>query len=555
MAVYALDGVPFNEAEVTGTCTFSPSPLVDGITAVTVTYTDGNGVTVTATQPVTITHKLVSIAVTSNPTKTTYEYGDTLATAGLVVTATYTDSTTATVTGSCSPTVLNTVGSQAITVTYSENGVTKTTSFSVTVNRKTITEPSWKGTLTYTGSQLDANNTALWNNYNTSYMTIGGVTLGTNAGSYNATFTPGANYRWPDGTTTAKTKAWTIVQANGSVSLSRTSVAIDATNYNSNNTVTVTRAGIGAITVSGTPTGLTITVSGTTITVKGNGSTPVSSTTITVNVAADGNYKATSTTFTVSATYFDGSTWLKDTEALANAEAVASATEWANFKNWVKSATTAQLQACMGKYKKIQLTSNIQGATTHLVMAVGYNCDRDKNNTSANTITFHTANMLPTLTVFGSSNGYWNGSTVRSLCQNYYNALPFKASVCTVSKGTCTSTNSSQTGTPTYQDETVFLPSDCEMGFPAGHDYSNGKGYAASYNEFCQQNTSKTAYQWYNSNTRRIKKQGDSGSAQHYWERSLRYNVANFACFVFRDGMPDNYNYDYSYGFAPAFVI
>lgn len=152
MAVYALDGVPFNEAEVTGTCTFSPSPLVDGITAVTVTYTDGNGVTVTATQPVTITHKLVSIAVTSNPTKTTYEYGDTLATAGLVVKATYTDNTTATVTGSCSPTALNTVGSQAITVTYSENGVTKTTSFSVTVNRKTITEPSWKGTLTYTGS-------------------------------------------------------------------------------------------------------------------------------------------------------------------------------------------------------------------------------------------------------------------------------------------------------------------------------------------------------------------------------------------------------------------
>ena len=30
-------------------------------------------------------------------------------------------------------------------------------------------------------------------------MTIGGTTSGTNAGSYNATFTPGSNYQWTDG--------------------------------------------------------------------------------------------------------------------------------------------------------------------------------------------------------------------------------------------------------------------------------------------------------------------------------------------------------------------
>lgn len=37
-------------------------------------------------------------------------------------------------------------------------------------------------------------------------MTLGGTTTGTNAGSYNATFTPGANYKWSDGST--GTKLW-----------------------------------------------------------------------------------------------------------------------------------------------------------------------------------------------------------------------------------------------------------------------------------------------------------------------------------------------------------
>lgn len=45
---FTIDGIPFNESEVTGSCSFSPSPITDGTTAITVTYTDGNGVTATA---------------------------------------------------------------------------------------------------------------------------------------------------------------------------------------------------------------------------------------------------------------------------------------------------------------------------------------------------------------------------------------------------------------------------------------------------------------------------------------------------------------------------
>ena len=80
--------------------TYSPTTLTDGVTAVTITYVDG-GITATTTTPVTVTHTLVSIAVTSQPTKTSYEYSDTFATAGMVVTATYSDNATAEVTSSC----------------------------------------------------------------------------------------------------------------------------------------------------------------------------------------------------------------------------------------------------------------------------------------------------------------------------------------------------------------------------------------------------------------------------------------------------------------------
>lgn len=78
------------------------------------------------------TPTLESIDVTTLPSKTTYQVGDTLDTTGIVVTATYSDESTVDVTSSCSysPTTLSTAGNQTITVTY-EN---ESTTFNVTVN-------------------------------------------------------------------------------------------------------------------------------------------------------------------------------------------------------------------------------------------------------------------------------------------------------------------------------------------------------------------------------------------------------------------------------------
>ena len=151
--------------------------------------------------------RVASISITTQPTNRNYEYGDTFDPTGMVVTATYDDASTAAVTGyTCSPSTLSTVGTQTITVSYTYHGVTKTATTTVTVARKTLSAiPSQSGTLTYTGSAQ----TPSWNNYDPTKLTIG-VTSATNVGSYNATFTPAANYRWSDGTTTAKTASWAI---------------------------------------------------------------------------------------------------------------------------------------------------------------------------------------------------------------------------------------------------------------------------------------------------------------------------------------------------------
>ena len=266
--------------------TVEPSgALADGVTAVTVYYTEG-GVTKTAEQAITVIHRLTGIEITAQPTKTTYEYGDSFQSSGMTVQATYSDGATATVTGyTCSPSTLSTVGTQTITVSYTERSVTKTATTSVTVNRKTISAvPSQSGTLTYTGSSQSPT----WNNYSTTQLTIGGTTSATNAGSYTATFTPTANYRWADGTTTAKSVAWSIGKAAGSLSISPTSMTLDTTTKSK--TITVTRAGDGTISAASSNTSAaTVSVSGTTVTVTGKAN---GSATITVSVAAGTNHTA-----------------------------------------------------------------------------------------------------------------------------------------------------------------------------------------------------------------------------------------------------------------------
>lgn len=542
-ASYGTGQAVLATAEVSG-YSVSPSVLTDGTTSVTITYSEG-GETCTTTLAVTVTHRLSTITVTTKPNKLTYEYGDTLAIAGMVVTASYSDSQTKTVTDySCSPTTFSTIGNQVVTVSYTENGVTQTATFNVTVNRKSVTKPTWKSNLTYTGSAQSVSSASYWNNYNSSYMTIGGTTSATNAGTYIATFTPGSNYRWTDGTTSAINVNWTINKATGSLSVSPTTVAINGNNYSSGVAVTITRAGDGAISYSPTSiSGLTLSLSGNTLTIKGNGSTPVSATPITIKVAAGTNHTAPSNKIiTVSAEYWS---WGADGGTV-------DAAWFAELKNYLASHSGASIKtssggAILGTTKSVTLSSAVLGTTTHLIRVIGV--DQDANNT----VTFQTKNCLSQYTTFGS-NAVWIGSTARSLCQNYYNAFPGKAAIKTVSKGTCPSTGSSRNGTPTYNNETVFLLSEREFGLDSYSPLATANSTTSRAE--CT-NGKNFAYSYYTSNATRVMYLGDTSTSNYGypWERSRFCNNSNSVCYVGYDGSATRNYYNTSFGLAPAFVI
>lgn len=98
------------------------------IKAIKVTYAGSGSATPTKT--------LSSITVTP-PTKTTYTVGDAFDATGMVVTATYSDATTADVTASATTdfvTQVATAGEKTVTVSYTEGGVTMTDTFEITVN-------------------------------------------------------------------------------------------------------------------------------------------------------------------------------------------------------------------------------------------------------------------------------------------------------------------------------------------------------------------------------------------------------------------------------------
>ena len=541
-ASYGTGQAVLATAEISG-YSVSPEVLTDGVTSVTITYSE-SGETCTTTIPITVVHRLTAIAVTANPTKTTYEYGDTLATAGMVITASYSDSKTAAVSGySCSPTTFSTVGNQVVTVSYTENGVTQTTTFNVTVNRKSVTKPTWKNNLTYNGNAQSVSSANYWNNYNTSYMTIGGTTSATNAGTYIATFTPGSNYRWSDGTTTAINVNWTINRAAGSLNVNPTTVALNGNNYSSGVAVTISRAGDGAISYSPTHVnGLTMSLNGNILTIKGNGSTAIASQTITISVAQGTNYTAPSNkTITVSAQYWS---WGADGGTVDAA--------WFNgLKNYLASNSGSSIRtsnggSILGTTKSVTLSSAILGTTTHLIRVIGV--DQDANNT----VTFQTKNCLSQYTTFGD-NAMWIGSTARSLCQNYYNAFPGKAAIKTVSKGTC-SDYGNRNQDVTYNNETVFLLSEREFGLDSYSPLSTSNSTTSRAE--CTQGKN-FAYSYYTSNATRVMYLGDTStnSYGYPWERSRYYYSLSHVCYVINDGSAYTNYYYGSYGLAPAFVI
>lgn len=194
-------------SDVTG-YTVTPSVLTDGTTEVTITYTEGR-TTKTASTPVTVEKVLVSIEVTTNPTKMTYNYLEKFDPHGMAVTATFSDGSKSAATGYSYPTTeFSTLGQQAVNLDYTFEGVTKSTSLTVTVDPIEVPVPTQKDAPSYDGSTKQP----IWNGYDSVKMALGGTTDGVNAGNYTAKFTLVYGYVFPDGSNEAEAE-WTISRA------------------------------------------------------------------------------------------------------------------------------------------------------------------------------------------------------------------------------------------------------------------------------------------------------------------------------------------------------
>lgn len=439
-------------------------------------------------------------------------------------------------------------------------------------NRITISNiPSQSGSLTYTGSSQSPT----WSNYNATYMTIGGTTSGTNAGSYNASFTPKTDYRWSDGTTTAKTVSWSIGKATGTLTVSKTSVELNMSTLST--TFTIGGNHDGTLSVVSNNTGIaTVSRSGSTVTVTHVNQT-TGSTTITVSCTAGTNYTAPSSkTVNVEAKFV--STVLNDNE-WSVIQSVADSSQGGNYWS-VGDRKAVTVNGTVG-------TLSVNG--TYYVYILGFDHNSSREGTGITFGTFKTAlsggtdiclvdsyynnystNGTKYFNMNHSSNtnsGGWMGCDLR------YDVLGST----NTNNGNATTTTATSPVSGTLM---AALPSDLRAVMKPMTIYTDNTGGGSdtasyvtasvdylpllaefeifgtrSYANSAEQNY-QAQYQYYKNGNSKVKyRHSSTSSTAYWWERSPYYSDSDFFCIVYTNGNASSNAARYSDGLAPAFRV
>lgn len=452
-------------------------------------------------------------------------------------------------------------GNHTATFTPTKNyqwndGTTNAKEVTWSIGRATIAAvPAQSGTLTYTGSPQ----TPSWSNYDAEKMTLGGTTSGTNAGSYAATFTPNANYQWSGGDTTAKTVNWSIGKAAGSLSLNKSSMTLN--NGKQTDTITVTRAGDGAITAESNDTGIaTVSVSGTTVTVTAKA---YGTATVTVKVAAGTNHNAPANkTCTITVNLFNesmtGNTWAAIKAASDSGDA---ANVWS-----VGDTKNIKLNGKVGNFtfSNLSIDAFIVGfdhnsgkeGTHRIHFALGKIsgkmvalCDNQFGNEQTTTGYF---NMNTSRT----NSGGWNNSYMRKTllgnsgtptsppANSLLAALPsdLRAVMKSVTKYTDNTGNASNSsGAVTATTDYLWLFAEFEI--------QGSRSYANQYEQNSQQQ-----YAYFKSGNSKVAyRHSSTGTAVWWWLRSALYSTGDAFCTVNTDGSSAGDSASWSAGVLAGF--
>lgn len=439
-------------------------------------------------------------------------------------------------------------------------------------NRITIsTVPSQSGSLTYNGGSQSPT----WSNYNATYMTIGGTTSGTNAGSYNASFTPKTDYRWSDGTTSAKTVSWSISKATGTLTVSKSTINLSPSALTATFTIGGNHDGTISV-VSNNTRVATVSRSGNTVTVSHvNKTTGV--TTITVSCTAGTNYTAPSN---------------KTVDVVAKfVSNVLNENDWSVISD-VSASNEGSTYWAVGDRKAITIngtvgTKSING--TYYVYILGFNHNSSREGNGITFGGFKTAlsggtdicltddnyNSYSTggqkwFNMNHSSNtnsGGWKGCDLR------YDVLGST----NVNNGDATSTCATSPVSGTLM---AALPSDLRAVMKPMNIYTDNTGGGSntasyvtksvdylpllaeyeifgtrSYANSAEQNY-QAQYQYYKNGNSKVKyRHSSTSSTAYWWERSPYSYYSNFFCLVSTGGSANNTYARYSYGLAPAFRV
>lgn len=439
-------------------------------------------------------------------------------------------------------------------------------------NRITIANiPSQSGSLTYTGGSQSPT----WSNYNTTYMTIGGTTSGTNAGSYSATFTPTTDYRWSDGTTTAKTVSWSIGKATGTLTVSPNSIELSPSNLS--DTFTIGGNHDGTISVVSNNTGIaTVSRSGNTVTVN-NVNQTTGNTTITVSCTAGTNYTAPSSqSVTVEAKFVSSVLNENDWSVI---KSVADASQGANY--WaVGDRKAVTVNGTVG-------TQAING--TYYVYILGFDHNSSREGTGITFGTFKTALSGGTdiCLVDSHYNDYSTGGQKWFNMNHSSNTNSGGWKGCDLRYDVLGSTNSNNNdaGTTTATSPVsgtlmAALPSDLRAVMKPMTIYTDNTGGGSntasyvtasvdylpllaefeifgtrSYANSAEQNYQQQ-YQYYKNGNSKVKyRHSSTSSTAYWWERSPYYYNGSAFCGVYTNGSADYNTARYSYGLAPAFRV
>ena len=455
-------------------------------------------------------------------------------------------------------------------------------------NKITISNvPAQSGTLTYNGNSQ----TPSWSNYNSAQLTLGGTTSGTNATSYNATFTPKADYMWSDGSTTAKTVSWSIGKAAGSMTLSASAVTLNSAALTAE--VTVTRPGDGAITASSSNTGVaTVSVSGNKVTIKHVNQT-TGTATITIKVAAGTNHTAPADkTVAVTAQFMPTKKALNDQT-------------WAEIRQ-VSDAGQGSSYWSVGDRKAVLVNGTVGTLAvnqTLYVYILGFNHNSAKEGNGIQFGTFKTALSGGTdvCLVDGSYNSYkTDGSKIFNMNHwGNYNYGGWKA--CDLRYDILGSTNkapvnygkaraTSDTGydaptntatSPVANTLMAALPADLRAVMKPITKYTDNKGNSSdvaanvtssldylpllaeqeifggnrTYSNQYEKN-SQVQYAYYSAGNSKVKyRHSATGSTAYWWERSPYYFANYYFCIVSTNGVANGYYAWISLGLAPAFMV